>query len=164
MSNETVGGATNLDGSTIVVNILEDNRNELEDEDVDRNISRMEPEPKYNNISSDHSDDHKNSALSLVISETLKQEPILQDIKPKKELLEAKNTPPLNIPSPSVKPRTPGILRLEKNSKKSRRLSGVSSTVEFRKDPEMLGKVRYISLKPSAVVLILVDQSISKET
>lgn len=54
----------------------------------------------------------------------------------------AARTPPFTMPSPSAKPRTPGILRLDTSGKKSRRSSGISSTVEFRNDPEMLGEVR----------------------
>lgn len=56
-------------------------------------------------------------------------------------LLAAVRTPPFAMPSPSAKPRTPGILRLDTSGKKSRRSSGISSTVEFRNDPEMLGEV-----------------------
>lgn len=56
-------------------------------------------------------------------------------------LLAAVRTPPFPMPSPSAKPRTPGILRLDTSGKKSRRSSGISSTVEFRNDPEMLGEV-----------------------
>lgn len=48
---------------------------------------------------------------------------------------------PWPMPSPLAKPRTPGILRLDTSGKKSRRSSGISSTVEFRNDPEMLGEV-----------------------
>lgn len=53
----------------------------------------------------------------------------------------AARTPPFTM-APSAKPRTPGILRLDTSGKKSRRSSGISSTVEFRNDPEMLGEVR----------------------
>lgn len=55
--------------------------------------------------------------------------------------LSTSQVPPFPIPSPSAKPRTPGILRLDSSGKKSRRSSGFSSTVEFRNDPEMLGEV-----------------------
>lgn len=55
--------------------------------------------------------------------------------------LAASRTPPFPMPSPSAKPRTPGILRLDASGKKSRRSSGISSTVEFRNDPELLGEV-----------------------
>lgn len=54
-------------------------------------------------------------------------------------LLAARSSP-FPMPSPSAKPRTPGILRLDTSGKKSRRSSGISS-VEFRNDPEMLGEV-----------------------
>lgn len=63
------------------------------------------------------------------------------DNKATSTLLAAVRTPPFPMPSPSAKPRTPGILRLDTSGKKSRRSSGISSTVEFRNDPEMLGEV-----------------------
>lgn len=87
-------------------------------------------------------DNEENVAINPELDPT-KENPIKESVQDanKSPRLSAPHLPPFSIPSPSAKPRTPGILRLDSSGKKSRRSSGFSSNVEFRNDPEMLGEV-----------------------